>query len=91
MKNNIYTVKDSCAGFYQRPFTAQSDGAAMREFADIAKDREHPIGKHPEHYSLWRLGTFNDVNGEIAVELKECLAHAHDLLTSETESPGLTA
>lgn len=81
MKWNIYTVYDSCAGIYQRPFVAHSDGEAVRSFGDIANDKEHPIGHHPEHYSLFRLGTFSDQDASINTEAKECLASAHEIIS----------
>jgi len=95
MRINLYTIYDSCAGVYQRPFSARSDGEALRSFTDIASDKEHPIGQHPEHYSIWRLGTFSDQDAELTTETKECLAHAVDLLHGNDDdayptSPGGT-
>lgn len=93
MRLNIYCIHDSCAAIYQRPFFAQSDGEAMRSFGDIASDTEHPIGKHPEHYSIWRLGTYSQDKAEITLESRECLGQAIDLVTPENVtsiSPGGT-
>lgn len=93
MKLNMYAIKDSCSNTYQRPFYARSDGEALRSFSDIAGDSSHPIGQHPEHYSIWRLGTFSDSDAACHIETKECLAHAHDLLSDSHVtpiSPGLT-
>lgn len=86
MRYNIYTIFDSCAQVYQRPFVAQSDGEALRSFGDIAGDKEHPIGQHPEHYSIWRNGTFSGADGSIKSEEKECLAHAIDLLAEQDDN-----
>lgn len=77
MKAHIYSIFDSCAGVYQKPFVGQSDGEVIRSFGDIAKDESHPIGQHPEHYSLWRIGSFNDADGQvIADEHRECIITA---------------
>lgn len=65
MKMNIYSIFDTAAGIYQRPFTGNTDGEVTRSFGDICTDAEHPIGQHPEDYTLFRLGTFNDGTGEI--------------------------
>jgi hypothetical protein len=100
MRYNVYTVFDSCAGLYQRPFVAHSDGEALRSFGDIAEDEKHPIGQHPEHYSLHRIGSFNDKNAEILLESRECLATALELKSQgnprdnadeSLKSPGGTA
>jgi len=97
MKLNSYTIFDSCSGAYSRPFFTNSDGDAMRQFGDIAKDLEHPIGKHPEHYALYRNGTFDDATGKYNPEDVSHMANAHELvaglekdIVAET-SPGLTA
>ncbi len=64
MKLNLYTIYDTAAAFYKDPFALQTDEQAKREFGDIF-DGDNPISKHPEHYYLVKLGTFNNANGEI--------------------------
>ncbi len=73
MKLNIYSIYDTASGLYSRPFFCQSDGEAQRSFQDLATDAEHPVGKHPEDYSLFRLGIFSDNNGSFNDEKNECL------------------
>lgn len=80
MRLNIYTIYDTACGAYMRPFFSQSDGEAVRSFSDISLDAEHPIGKHPEDYSLHRIGSFNDQNAIIIPETKECMATALELI-----------
>ena len=74
MKLNIYTIYDTAAAVYLRPFFMQSDGQAMRSFTDIATDANHDVGKHPEDYSLIRLGIYDDNSGTLHNENNECLA-----------------
>ncbi len=64
MKLNLYTIYDTCAAYYKNPWCANTDEQAMREFADIF-DGDNPIAKHPEHYYLLRLGTFNNDTAKI--------------------------
>lgn len=59
MKLNMYCIYDTATGVYLRPFFMQSDGQATRSFKDIATDADHEIGKHPEDYSLHRIGVFD--------------------------------
>ncbi len=79
MKMFIYSVFDSCSAIYDRPFVGNADGAVIRSFGDIASDADHPIGKHPEHFALFRIGSFNDGTGEVEAELPVCIAKAHEL------------
>ena len=63
MNLNIYTIFDTASGTYMRPFFTQADGQAVRSFKDISCDAEHEIGQHPEDYSLWRIGLYDDNSG----------------------------
>ena len=73
MKLNAYTIYDVASGIYMRPFFSQADGQAVRGFKDIATDAEHEIGKHPEDYTLFRIGSFNDTTGKMEGEPPEKL------------------
>ena len=80
MRLNVYTIFDSASAAYMRPFFLQSDGQAMRSFTDIAQNADHEIGKHPEDYSLYRIGTYDDQKGELHPEDRECLATAEEVV-----------
>lgn len=73
MRHNIYTIYDAAAQAHMRPFFLPSDGQAIRAFSDLALDAEHEVGRHPEDYSLCRIGTFNDNDATIATEPTEVL------------------
>ncbi len=73
MKLNAYTIYDVASGVYMRPFFSQADGQAIRSFKDISTDADHEIGKHPEDYTLYRIGTFNDTTGKMTGEELEKL------------------
>ncbi len=76
MKVQCYAIFDTCSGIYEKPFFSTTDDLVKREFQDIATSGEHPIAKHPEHYSLWRLGNFDNNTGKINNEANECLWQA---------------
>ena len=46
----------------------------------MALNKDHEIGAHPEHYSLWRIGSFDDNSGELTRLDFECLGKAHELV-----------
>lgn len=50
------------------PFVTQSTGLAIRTFADIANDEKHPIGQHPEDYTLFEIGTFDPQTAKIKMQ-----------------------
>ncbi len=59
MKRNLYTIYDTAAAYYKDPWCCLTDEQAMREFTDIF-DGDNPIAKHPEHYYLIKIGTYNN-------------------------------
>ncbi len=81
MKQQIYAVYDTCAGIYDSPHFANSDDLVKRQFQDIASGTDNPIAKHPEHYSLWRLGAWDNTTGKINDEKNECLCTALEIIS----------
>ncbi len=65
MKTNLYAIYDTAAAMYMKPWGALTDPQAQREFGDILEMKDHPIAKHPEHYFLCRIGTWNDATAKI--------------------------
>lgn len=60
MKMKIFSVYDSKAGAYLQPFFFNHTGGALRAFSDLCSDVQHTFGKHPEDYTLFELGTYED-------------------------------
>lgn len=88
MKVQCYAIFDSCSGIYEKPFFSTADDLVKREFQDVATSADHIINKHPEHFSLWRLGVFNNENGNIQNEDNECLWTATEAVAqSQTVDP----
>ena len=61
----MYAIIDTASGVYDGPFKGMSDGHIIRAFSDMCMDAEHPIGQHPEDYSLIKVGTWNEGTGEL--------------------------
>ena len=81
MDFGVYSVFDSKSAIYDRVWQAVSDPAAIRSFTDIALDATHPIGMHPEDYSLFKVGTWSDESGEFVNEAPpQLMAKAHEIL-----------
>ena len=60
MKTKIFTVYDSKAEAYLPPFFMASTGSAMRAFEDSIHDTTTQFAKHPEDYTIFELGTYDD-------------------------------
>lgn len=86
---NVYSIYDSAAATYGRPFFLPSAGIAMRQFSDeVNRPAEDNIFyKHPNDFFLYFLGKFNDETGEFdLISRPEQIARAQDLVLSENSS-----
>lgn len=64
-KKMLFAVRDNKAGYFMSPFCAVSAGYAERAFIDACNDTRTELCKHPEDYTLYRLGHFNEVTGDV--------------------------
>ena len=60
MLHKIFSVFDSKAELYLTPFFMKTKGEAVRGFEDVANDKNSAIGRHPEDYTLFELGEYDD-------------------------------
>lgn len=56
----VFTVFDSVAAVYMQPFFLQTKGQAIRAFSDSVADKNHQFSKHPDDYTLFELGEYDD-------------------------------
>jgi len=67
MKLHMFSVYDKKAAAFLPPFFLPTTAMAQRVFKDCVQDAEHQFGKHPEDYSLYFCGAFDDVAGCVDV------------------------
>lgn len=67
MVTRMYSVFDAKAGVYGTPFFSPQDAMAVRAFADLANDLGTLVGKHPEDFTLFTVGHFDDETGQCSV------------------------
>jgi len=61
----VYSVYDSKAECFGTPFFMGTRGMAIRAFSDLAGDFKSNVSRHPEDYSLFEIGEFDDSKGSI--------------------------
>lgn len=66
MKRVVCAVFDSAAGLYGQPIFVPSVGAALRSFIDEVNNKESAMYAHPEDYTLFNLGMYDDEVGVFA-------------------------
>lgn len=60
------SVFDLKVNAYMPPFYVRSKLEAVRSFSDAVGDATSQFCKHPEDYTLFQLGWFNDATGELS-------------------------
>ena len=63
MKLFAFCIYDAATAAFMRPFFCHTEQQAIRMFKDCVYDENHECGKHPEDYSIHRVGLFDDQNG----------------------------
>lgn len=68
---NLYSVHDKEAANFSTPMAQPNDVAATRMFA-VEINRADPanmLNLAPEHFALYRIGSFNETTGRITPEV----------------------
>lgn len=68
MLHSMFSIYDSKTAAYLPPFFMQTKAAAIRAVSDTVADPEHQFAKHPEDYTLFFLGTYEDENSTFHIE-----------------------
>ena len=78
MLKNTYSLLDTKAQTYTNPFYFAQNGEALRALDGIVNDGQTQVSKYPEDFQLYKIGTFDDVSGEIKGHEPEFIAKALD-------------
>ncbi len=80
MITSLYVIYDAKAQMYNKPFSMQNDSVAMRACTDLANDPNTETCRHAEDFTLFKIGTYEDTNAEIQLDLTLTpLASFHEL------------
>lgn len=76
MKLKVYSLFDSAAGAYTQPFFMHNDGLAIRAFSDNVNADNNNVSYHPDQFTLFQVGEWDDISGEIVeISPKKNLGH----------------
>lgn len=65
MKRPVLAIYDSKAELYGEPIVAVAVGQVVREFSDRVSDGKSDYSRHPEDYTLFQIGEYDDVEGKL--------------------------
>ena len=83
----ICSIRDSKADAWLTPMHFQSSAHALRAFGDIVNDATSDFAKHPEDYTIYKIGEFNDETGQIKSQVPDPIALAANLVTESITQP----
>lgn len=61
----VFTVRDAKVEAYMQPFFARAKGEALRSFMDTVSKPDHQFSEHPEDFSLYYLGEYDENTGAL--------------------------
>lgn len=82
MRTNIYTIYDTVAQFFNKPFTEFNDSSATRLFVRSMADEPNR-----DDYVLYHIGEFNDANGELKPNMPTKIYSGLDIKNQEIIEP----
>lgn len=83
MKVQLFSIYDSKVEAYLQPFFMQNSAQAQRSFSDLVNDKTHAFGKHPEDYTLFEIGSWEDSNCKFNLfETPRSLVVGHELVSN---------
>lgn len=77
MVYKLYCIKDECVGF-SIPFAQENDGVASRSFENSYRVENSIYCTRPQDYSLYCVGSFDNVTGEVVPLLPFRVCEASD-------------
>ncbi len=87
MKHKMFSIFDAKALAYLPPFCLPEAGMAVRTFGDCVNSDDHQFGAHPEDYTLFLIGTFDDRTGIVADLEQRCVVCSGvELVRSEADA-----
>lgn len=80
----VCSVFDTASQLFGQPFFVPHTAAAVRSVGDEANRSaaDNPLYQHPDDFSIYLLGTFDDATGAFVAHAPEIIARVKDLVTS---------
>jgi len=80
MKMNVYSILDSKSGVYAKPFFMLNTSMAVRAFGDLCNDKQTTLSAHPEDYTLYHIGEYDDGVASLKSIVPQPIANAASLI-----------
>lgn len=78
-----FTLLDTKSGIHMPPYFAVNESLGLRVLKDIVDNQESIVARHPDDFSLYLVGTYNETSGEILPVERKFVCHANELVTKK--------
>lgn len=68
MSKLMLAVRDEKVNSFGTPFCTTTKGEGIRMVMDASNDPNTLLNRHPQDFSLYKVGTFDEISGEIIPE-----------------------
>lgn len=79
MKLKLTSIFDAKLAIFGPPQIALTEAAAIRQFSDDVNNAQGNLSKHPEDYSLWYIGDYDDETASFSQAVPKNLVTASAL------------
>lgn len=83
MYQKMFSVYDEKAQAFLPPFFLHAEGMARRVFGDCVNSNDHQFGRHPQDYTLFLIGEFDDGTGTFTSSSKQSLGNGVEFIKPE--------
>lgn len=80
METKVFAIYDEAAQAYMQPFFSHTRGLAIRGIVTALKNAENLFSQNPKDFSLYEVGTWNDLSGVISSTHPEHVGRITDYL-----------
>ena len=80
----LFSIKDTKAQYYYPPQIYRNRGEAIRALTNSVNDPQHGLfNKNAEDFSLFEIGSWDEITGSVTVKDKEHVVDLVDLTKTE--------
>lgn len=79
-KLQMFCIYDCKMELYLSPFTAINAAVAAREFETAVMTPNHNFNQHPDDYSLWEIGEFDQQSAAVGSAVLRNVVQAHHIM-----------
>nr|QJB20982.1 MAG: nonstructural protein [Microvirus sp.] len=82
----VFLIRDTALDTYMIPNFFVSEGQARRSFSDAVNNKapDNLLNTHPEHFSLYYAGVFNDQTGAFVSEAPSFIMSGNEAVFERT-------